>query len=272
MGKAFTAGRTTEQWLRHLFEAWAKWNDWPGTFDEFWSAGEIPVRRVTPEHVMFQAFRNDPEGQPLQTPSGKVELYSSTIARFGYDDCPPHPAWLEPDEWLGSPAAARYPLHLIANNPATRLHSQLDHGAYSDASKVRRREPLRIHPDDATARGLRDGDVVQVYNDRGSCLAGLVTATDVRRGVVQLSTGAWYAPDDDGMCVHGNPNVLTRDVGTSRLAQGCTGQHALVEVTRYLHEPLPYPRMTRRPAHDRAADRVPSDLDRAASRCSIAIS
>ena len=59
----------------------------------------------------------------------------------------------------------------------------------------------------------------------------------MRPGVVQLSTGAWYDPldaaDPDTMCVHGNPNVLTRDAGTSRLAQGCTGQHALVEVERW---------------------------------------
>ncbi len=59
----------------------------------------------------------------------------------------------------------------------------------------------------------------------------------MRAGVVQLSTGAWFDPDDAGaelaMCVHGNPNVLTRDAGTSRLSQGCSGQHALVEVERF---------------------------------------
>jgi biotin/methionine sulfoxide reductase len=76
-----------------------------------------------------------------------------------------------------------------------------------------------------------------VYNDRGSCLAGAVVSDAVRPGVVQLSTGAWYDPldpaDPDAMCVHGNPNVLTLDRGTSRLAQGCVGQHALVQVERW---------------------------------------
>ncbi|MBO0889683.1 MAG: molybdopterin-dependent oxidoreductase [Acidothermales bacterium] len=236
---AFTEGRTTEQWLRHLFDRWRRSADRPEDFDAFWSAGEIALRAEPPRHVLFERFRADPDAHPLRTPSGRIELWSSTVAGFGYDDCPGHPVWLEPEEWLGAPAAARYPLHLVANNPATRLHSQLDHGGYSAASKVRGREPVRMHPDDAAARGLRDGDVVRVFNDRGACLAGLVCSTALRRGVVQLSTGAWYDPDADGVCVHGNPNVLTRDVGTSRLAQGCTGQHALVQVERYPGDPPP---------------------------------
>jgi biotin/methionine sulfoxide reductase len=133
--------------------------------------------------------------------------------------------------------ADRYPLHLVANNPTTRLHSQLDVGAFSQASKVQGREPIRIHPSDADARGIRSGDVVRVFNDRGSCLAGAVVTDAVRPRVVQLSTGAWYDPldpaDPDSMCVHGNPNVLTFDRGTSKLAQACSGQHCLVDVERW---------------------------------------
>ena len=64
----------------------------------------------------------------------------------------------------------------------------------------------------------------------------------LRPGIVQLSTGAWYDPEDPAaeapFCVHGNPNVLTRDAGTSRLAQGCTGQLTLVEIERF-SGPLP---------------------------------
>jgi len=83
---------------------------------------------------------------------------------------------------------------------------------------------------------------VRLYNDRGACLAGAVLSDALLPGVVQLSTGAWYDPDDpasdEPLCVHGNPNVLTRDTGTSRLAQGCTGQLSLVEIERY-DGPLP---------------------------------
>ena len=137
----------------------------------------------------------------------------------------------------GSPGTARFPLQLIANQPATRLHSQLDFGATSLASKIKGREPVRIHPQDAAARGIRDGDIVRLYNDRGACLAGAVLSDALRAGVAQLSTGAWYDPEDPAaetpFCVHGNPNVLTRDAGTSRLAQGCTGQLCLVEIERF---------------------------------------
>ena len=91
-------------------------------------------------------------------------------------------------------------------------------------------------------RGISDGDVVRLFNDRGSCLAGAVVSDDVRPRVIQLSTGAWFDPldplSDDVFCVHGNPNVLTRDQGSSKLAQGCTGQHALVQLERW-DAPLP---------------------------------
>jgi len=186
---------------------------------------------------IVRAFRRNPEAAPLPTPSGKVEIASATIASFDYADCPGHPTWLAPREGAGSPAMACFPLQLIANQPATRLHSQLDFGATSLASKINGREPVRIHPQDAASRGITDGDIVRLYNDRGACLAGAVLSEALRPGVVQLSTGAWYDPEDSAadrpLCVHGNPNVLTRDAGTSRLAQGCTGQLCLVEIERY---------------------------------------
>jgi biotin/methionine sulfoxide reductase len=117
------------------------------------------------------------------------------------------------------------------------LHSQFDFGGHSDEMKRRGREVMRIHPEDAAARGIADGDIVRLFNARGACLASAAVTDGVMPGVVQLPTGAWYDPEDpaeDGsLCVHGNPNVLTRDVGTSRLAQGCTGQLTTVEVERF---------------------------------------
>jgi biotin/methionine sulfoxide reductase len=138
--------------------------------------------------------------------------------------------------------AERFPLQLVANQPRSRLHSQLDVGDHSQSTKVAGREPVRMHPDDAAARGIVDGDVVRLFNDRGACLAGAVLSDAVRPGVVQLSTGAWYDPLDPlaehPLCVHGNPNVLTFDQGTSSLAQGSVGQLALVEAQRW-EGPLP---------------------------------
>jgi len=254
----FGEGRGEIAWLRHLYDAWrSRVADDGGSappFDEFWANGFLEVPGVDEDLVLFNQFRADPERTPLGTPSGKIEIFSATIDGFGYADCPGHPTWLEPTEWLGAPLARRYPLHLVANNPTSRLHSQLDVGAFSQSTKVRGREPIRIHPADAAARGIRSGDVVRVFNDRGSCLAGVVLTDTVRPRVVQLSTGAWYDPLDpadlDAMCVHGNPNVLTFDRGTSKLAQGCSGQHALVEVERWT-EPLPPIRAYDPPALER---------------------
>lgn len=75
-----------------------------------------------------------------------------------------------------------------------------------------------------------------MFNDRGACLAGVVISDALRPGVVRLSTGAWYDPDrpgePDALCKHGNPNVLTRDAGSSALGQGPSAQSVLVEVER----------------------------------------
>jgi biotin/methionine sulfoxide reductase len=239
VAKEFTEGRTEMDWLRYIYQAWQLENPRTSTpdFDEFWRTGEFELRAEAARHIMFADFRADPLRHRPPTPSGRIEIHSDTIAGFGYADCPGHPVWLSAEELLGSPLAQRFPLQLVANNPSTRLHSQLDHGPLSTAAKIAGREPIRMHPGDAADRTLEDGQVVRVFNDRGACLAGLLVSDAVRPGVVQLSTGAWFDPDATGMCRHGNPNVLTQDVGTSSLAQGCTGQLALVEVEAYTAAP-----------------------------------
>jgi biotin/methionine sulfoxide reductase len=239
--EAFTEGRSVRQWLEHLYEgtrhALAERGVNAPAFDEFWEDGELALPILPWDGGIVRDFRRSPEAAPLPTPSGRIEITSATIAGFGYADCPGHPTWLPPVEAARAPEAARFPLQLVANQPATRLHSQLDFGATSMGSKINGREPVRIHPRDAAARGISNGDIVRLYNDRGACLAGAVLSEALRPGVLQLATGAWYDPEDPAaptpFCIHGNPNVLTRDAGTSRLAQGCTGQLTLVEVERF---------------------------------------
>ncbi|CCF18290.1 Trimethylamine-N-oxide reductase (Cytochrome c) [Pseudorhizobium banfieldiae] len=234
---AFTEGRDAREWLAHLYEptrmalAERGW-DAPD-FESFWERGELTLPSAPDDGGMLRAFRQNPQSAHLPTPSGRIEIFSRTIADFGYDDCPGHPVWLAPDEVPNEAA----PLVLIANQPSTRLHSQLDFGAYSQSSKVRGREPARLNPQDAAQQGIRDGDIVRIFNGRGACLAGAVLRDGVMAGIVNLSTGAWFDPLDvgDGSlgCGHGNPNILTRDIGTSKLAQGCCGQVTVVEVSRY---------------------------------------
>jgi biotin/methionine sulfoxide reductase len=239
VGAAFTEGRTARQWLEHLYENWReKVGEIVPPFEQFWAEGGIKLPFAEEHRTMFEKFRSDPQKFPLKTPSGRIELASDVIAGFGYDDCPGHPTWIEPD----SAQDGLFPMHLIANQPSTRLHGQLDVGAASLASKVQGREPILINPVDAVERGIADGDVVRMFNSRGACLAGAVVSDAVRPGVVQLATGAWYDPLqlDDGttICVHGNPNAVTEDRPTSRLSQGCAGQQARVQVERFVG-PLP---------------------------------
>ena len=238
---AFTEGRSEQEWLRHIYEAAREQLSGRDLelagFDEFWRMGQLEFPTPDTPRVLFSAFRADQGANPLKTPSGKIELFSDTIDSFGYDDCPGHPVWLEPTEWLGSEKSKAYPLHLVSNQPPARLHSQLDFGPVSRGSKIAGREPVWINSKDAASRGISAGEVVRVYNDRGACLAGALVTDSIRSGVVQISTGAWYDPVDPGeigsLEKHGNANVLTLDKGTSRLAQSRSAQTALVEVERF---------------------------------------
>jgi biotin/methionine sulfoxide reductase len=242
---AFTEGRDEMGWLRHMYaQTRARAAERDVTlpdFDAFWEAGHVEAPTVAPD-VLLADFRRDPSAAPLATPSGRIELFSETVHGFGYADCGGHPAWVEPAEWLGGTQASSFPLHLVSNMPAARLHAQLDMAGPSQDSKVHDREPCRMNPRDAAARDLHDGDVVRLFNDRGACLAGLRVSDDVRPGVVQMYNGAWYDPVDKGtvgaLDVHGNVNVLTADRGTSRLGQGPSAHSALVECERF-DGPLP---------------------------------
>ena len=239
LGDAFTEGRSEDNWIRHLYGQFQEQLkrreeiELPD-FDVFWESGEFELPTHDNERVHLSEFRNDPVGSPLRTPSGKIEIFSETVDDFGYDDAPGHATWLEPSEWLGSPRARNFPIHLISNQPKTRLHSQHDPGSVSLASKVQGREPITMNSEDASSRGIQDGDVVRVFNDRGQCLAGACLSDGIRPGVVNLSTGAWYDPEaPGGLDRHGNPNVLTLDKGTSKLAQGPTAHSALVEIEKF---------------------------------------
>lgn len=243
--EAFTEGRDTRQWLQHLYEktraALQARGDEAPDFDRFWARGELRLPQQADDGGILRAFRDDPEGRPLPTESGRVQIHSPRIAAFGDADCPGHPAWLPPDDAPDD----RHPLWLLANQPATQLHSQGDPGAHTQSTRRHGRQRCRLHPADAAARGIASGDAVRIFNVRGDCLAVAALDDALRPGVLQLPTGAWADPPPDAQgrrqwqrCVRGNPNVLTRDRGTSSLAQGCTGQLTAVQVERWDH-PLP---------------------------------
>jgi biotin/methionine sulfoxide reductase len=234
LAAAFTEGRDETAWLGQLYDETRKrWSalgvEIPG-FSDFWEAGLLDLSEHARSHVMFDDFRRAPAEHPLTTPSGRIEIFCERVHSFGLSDCAGHPTWRTPQEWLGSPERAPDSLHLISDQPERKLHSQLDHSPHSQAGKRREREPLYISPGDAEARGIADGDLVEVHNARGSCLAAVIVTDAMMPGVVRMATGAWYDPQEAGPEKHGNPNVLTLDIGASSLSQGCAAQTCLVQV------------------------------------------
>ncbi|KDF11811.1 biotin sulfoxide reductase [Citrobacter sp. MGH 55] len=236
----FTEGKSELEWLETFYtiagQRGASQQVTLPPFAEFWEANqliEMPENPVNAQFIRFADFRRDPDAHPLKTDSGKIEIYSQRIAGYGYADCPGHPMWLEPDEWHGN--AEPEQLQIVSAHPAHRLHSQLNYSHLRERYAVADREPVTIHPQDAQARGIRDGDVVRIWNHRGQILAGAVVTDGIKPGVICIHEGAW--PDLDpaagGICKNGAVNVLTKDLPSSRLGNGCAGNTALAWLEKY---------------------------------------
>ncbi|MEC8109082.1 MAG: molybdopterin guanine dinucleotide-containing S/N-oxide reductase [Pseudomonadota bacterium] len=241
----FTEGRDAGAWQRWMYDVTRQSMSAFGyelpSYDAFLERGWFKIDELSEPAVILDKFRADPIANKLDTPSGKIEIYSEQVAGFSYEDCPPHPSWLTPPEWLGA-IQHRGQLHLLSTQPADKLHSQLDHGSVSRATKINGHEPVLINAEDAAMRGIVDGAIVRVFNQRGACLCGAQLTEDIMPGVLMIATGAWFDPDVDGEsgldCKHGNPNVLTPDRGTSSLAQGPAAHSCLAEIELWTGEPV----------------------------------
>ena len=232
---AFSEGRDEMEWLRLMYDmtredALRKYRHAMPDFDAFWAEGaaSVPTR---PGYTYLDTYRTDPAAHPLATESGRIVLYSRELEGLKLDDCPPHPAWMEPAEWLGRATPDQF--HMMSRQPQGRLHSQLDDAPASLAEKRNGHERVRLHPADAARLHIAEGDVVRLHNVRGQCLASATLTDTVRPGVAVLPTGAWYDPQDEGdnpLERSGNPNVLTLDKGSSQFGQGCSAHTCLVAI------------------------------------------
>ncbi|QLE86688.1 trimethylamine-N-oxide reductase TorA [Shewanella sp. Scap07] len=246
--KEYTRGLTEREWIANLYNdckaANAEKFDMPD-FDTFWKQGYVHFGEGKP-WTRHAAFREDPEINPLGTPSGLIEIFSRKIAQYNYDDCPGHPTWMEKSERChGGPGSDKFPVWMQSCHPDKRLHSQMcESEAYRESYAVNGREPVYLNPIDAKQRGIQSGDIVRVFNDRGQLLAGAVVSDNFPQGVIRIHEGAWYGPvGEDGskeggaeigaLCSYGDPNTLTQDIGTSKLAQACAAYTCLVEFEKY---------------------------------------
>ncbi len=240
--EAFTEGRDTVAWLRHMWDQSRQVAETAGfalpSFDEFKRDGRFDVPDAEDVRFAFRDFVQDPEAHPMDSETGKLTLTNTHIAQMGLADCPGHPTWLPPAEG--------YPLgegefHLISGQPSTRLHSQNDQGDESLSSKVQGREVAQLHPDTGAQLNVGTGDVLKLWNARGACLCAVDLNADMRPDCISLPTGAWYDPqtiDGELIDVHGNPNSLTLDQGCSGLSQGNMAHTCTVHAAKW-GKPLP---------------------------------
>lgn len=257
--EAFTEGRDADGWLRDL---WAKAEGVAKSvgvslpdFDSFARTGRFDVPDASEDRIALEDFVRDSTHTRLETESGKITLFNSTIAVAHISGCPGHPKWIEPAESLLS--AKDDELHLISGQPDTRLHAQNDRGSEALNDKIEGREPAYLHPAAAAKRGLGEGDIIRIWNSRGACLAGLRHDPLIRKDCISLATGAWFDPQIVGgeqLEVHGNPNVLTIDKGCSELSQGNIAHTALVRIEKWT-KPLPPLSIDRPPVIERKSDK-----------------
>lgn len=239
--KEFTEDKSEMDWIKSFYDdavkqAKEKKIEMPD-FDAFWKEGVVEFKVSDGNTFVRHAkFREDPLLNPLGTPSGLIEIYSKNIEKMKYDDCPAHPTWMEPVERAGGPNV-KYPLHVDTAHPNGRLHSQLCGTKLRESYLVSGHEPCLINTEDAAKRGIKDGDVVRVFNDRGQILAGAKVTDGIRPGVLRVNEGGWYDPLEPGkpntLSRYGDANVLAVDIGTSKLGQGNCGHTAVGDVEKY---------------------------------------
>ncbi len=237
--EVFTEGKSEMDWLKGFYDAAQKGGRSARVrmpkFGKFWDDNELiemKFNKKAAKFVRHEAFRKDPIMNPLGTPSGKIEIFSKTIEGYKLEDCPAHPTWLEPTEWTGS--AKKGELQLMCAHAAHRLHSQFNYAKLREEYAIANREPITINIEDAKAHGIKSGDLVRAFNDRGQVLVGALVTDGIKQGSVCIHEGAW--PDLDpktGLCKNGGTNVLTSDIPSSRLANGCAGNSALVKIEKY---------------------------------------
>lgn len=229
----FTEGRTLEEWVDYLVtETRAKVPDLP-------DLEEVRVfRQANPDGhaIALKDFRDDPVANPLETPSGKIEIFSKDLWEMSQKWTLPEGDRLTalPEHvatWEGAEEAKvneKYPLQMIGHHYKARTHS-----SYANSEWLREAHPQMawINTQDADERGIRSGDTVEVFNDRGRTrLAAYVTAK-IAPGVISIPQGAWYTPTADGVDAGGCVNTLT-SWRPSPLAKGNPQHTNLVQIEK----------------------------------------
>lgn len=235
VGKKFTEGKTQEEWLRQIVaESQEEIPGLPG-YEELRKAGIWKQKNPDGPIVPLKDFREDPDANPLETESGKIEIYSAALAKIADE-------WELPegdkitalpehiDTWEGAVEArtSRFPLQCISHHYKARTHS-----TYGNVDWMREahHQAVFMNTADAEARGIAHGDRVLAFNDRGKVSLPAKVSGRIAPGVVSIPEGAWFTPDADGVDRGGSPNTLT-SWHPSPLAKGNAQHTTLVEIKK----------------------------------------
>jgi anaerobic dimethyl sulfoxide reductase subunit A len=171
---------------------------------------------------------DESKNKKFRSPSGRIDLYSQIIANLNDPKIPPVPKYIETWEGPTDPVRSKYPLQLITPHFKRRAHTQFDNLPWLQDLQA---QVVSINSTDAESRGIQDGCLVKVFNDRGRMIIRARVTERIMPGVVAIPEGAWYTPDENGNDRGGAANILTRNVTSP--AGAFPSNTALVEVERY---------------------------------------
>jgi len=225
LGIADYNDKSDEEWLRFFITQLSEDAELPD-YEVLRGQGVYRPRLAAAETVSRDETAPK-EPKPFPTPSGKIEIYSQLVAEMDHPSIPPIPKYIEPWESLNDPLAEKYPLQLVTPHFLRRAHSQFDNLPWL---RELRTQSVSINSIDAESRGIRDGDMVRVLNDRGETRIPAQVTERIMPGVVAIPQGAWYDPDENGTDRGGCANVLTKNVSSPAGAFACNT--ALVQVEK----------------------------------------
>lgn len=199
--------KSDEEWVRSIVGELSKEAGCPD-YDTLKKQGIHKFRPDKPV-IAFEKEIKDPERNKFRTPSGKIEIYSKVVADMNHPQLPPIPKYIESWESLNDPLSKKYPLQLITTHFKRRAHSQFENLPWL---REQQEQMVSLNSIDAEARGISQGDLVRVFNDRGEMIIPARVTERVMPGVIDVPQGAWYNPDENGVDRGGCANVLTKNV------------------------------------------------------------
>ena len=232
----FTEGKTQEEWIKELYEKTREKDTELPTYDEAMEMGVYTRKNPKGATIAFEAFRNDPAANPLDTPTGKIEIYSETLAgiaatwELGEEDLiSPIPVYTHGFTETDVPTD-EFPLRCSGFHYRGRTHSSW--GGIELLKEVNPQEAW-INPADAKERSIKQGDKIRVKNAFGEIELLAKVTPRVVPGTVCISQGAWHDADmygdrvDKGGCI----NTLTTH-RPSPLAKGNPQHSNICQVTK----------------------------------------